>query len=280
MKFIDKLEKSFEETKSLLQIGLDPNPNLFPHELRHKKNSILDFCIGIVDATAEYACSFKPQIAYFSANRAEEQLEELCSYIKNKYPNLPIVLDSKRGDIGSTAENYAIEAFERYKVDALTVNPFLGFDSIIPYMEWKDKGIIVLCRTSNPSGSDLQFLQLNNGLLLYEYIAKLVSKEWNKNNQFGLVVGATYPKELSIVRKIIGERMPILIPGIGFQGGDIKSTVLSSINQKGNGIIINSSRSILYASNNDNWKESASFAAKSLRDSINNIINNKFCKII
>ncbi|EPY14972.1 orotidine 5'-phosphate decarboxylase [Angomonas deanei] len=265
MNFIEKIEKSWEKSNSLLQIGLDPNPKNFPYELKDKKNSILKFCIEIVDATAQYACSFKPQIAYFSALRAEEQLEELCSYIKNKYPFLPIVLDAKRGDIGTTAEQYAIEAFERYNADAVTINPFLGLDSILPYMEWKDRGIIILCKTSNPGGSDLQFLELKNGMMLYEYIAEIVSTKWNTNNQFGLVVGATYPKELSIVRKIVGERMPILIPGIGFQGGDIKNTVLSGINKINRGVMINSSRSILYSSKDDNWREAASDSAKSIK---------------
>ncbi|MBW0454262.1 MAG: orotidine-5'-phosphate decarboxylase [Candidatus Kinetoplastibacterium crithidii] len=273
MNFIEKIEKSWEESNSLLQIGLDPNPKNFPYELKNKKNSILKFCIEIVEATAQYTCSFKPQIAYFSALRAEEQLEELCSYIKDKYPLLPIILDAKRGDIGTTAEQYAIEAFERYKADAVTINPFLGLDSILPYMEWKDRGIIILCKTSNPSGSDLQFLELKNGMMLYEYIAEIVSKKWNTNNQFGLVVGATYPRELSIVRKIVGERMPILIPGIGFQGGDIQNTVLSGVNKTNRGIMINSSRSILYSSKDDNWRKAASESAKSLKNLINNFLN-------
>ncbi|WBF65800.1 MAG: orotidine-5'-phosphate decarboxylase [Candidatus Kinetoplastibacterium crithidii] len=279
MNFIEKIENSWKQSNSLLQIGLDPNPKNFPYELKDKKNSILEFCIEIVKATAQYACSFKPQIAYFSALRAEEQLEELCSYIKDKYPLLPIILDAKRGDIGATAEQYAIEAFERYNADAVTINPFLGLDSILPYMEWKDRGIIILCKTSNPSGSDLQFLELKNGMMLYEYIAEIVSKKWNTNDQFGLVVGATYPRELSIVRKIVGERMPILIPGIGFQGGDIENTVLSGINKINKGIMINSSRSILYSSKHDNWREAATESAKSLNNLINSFLNHEHSTI-
>ncbi|UOF94132.1 MAG: orotidine-5'-phosphate decarboxylase [Bordetella sp.] len=276
MNFIEKLENSWKISKSLLQVGLDPNPTLFPEEFRNQSNSIFEFCRCIVDATAFYVCSFKLQIAYFSAYKAEDQLEELCSYIRNNYPNLLIVLDSKRGDIYSTSKNYAYEAYERYQAHAVTVNPYMGFDSIEPYLEWNDRGIIVLCLTSNSGSSDFQFLNLSNGEPLYLYIAGLIADKWNKNSQFGLVVGANHTNELFKIRKRIGNAMPLLIPGIGFQGGNIKDTVDAGINIDGNGIMINSSRKIIYASSNNNWMEAA---AESARDYCNEI-NNARCEKI
>ncbi len=271
MKFIQKLEHAWKINQSLLQIGLDPNPNLFPYEFQGKSNSIFRFCREIVDLTAKYVCSFKPQIAYFSAYRAENQLEALCIYIREKYPNLPIVLDSKRGDISSTAKYYAYEAFERYQAHAVTVNPYMGFDSIEPYFSWEDRGVMVLCLTSNFSGKDLQHLRIKNGDPLYLYIADLVANHWNITEQCGLVIGATYSNELAIVREKIGNKIPLLIPGIGTQGGDIFSTVTAGINSFGSGIMINSSRSILYASNGKNWRDIVSKSALKLRDKINSI---------
>ncbi|AFZ83590.1 orotidine-5'-phosphate decarboxylase [Candidatus Kinetoplastibacterium blastocrithidii TCC012E] len=275
MNFIKKIKNSCDRNNSLLQVSLDPDPKQFPKELSTNKRSILEFCKGIIEATAEYISSIKIQIAYFSAYRAEDELEEICSYIRNNYPYLPIILDSKRGDIGNTSEKYAIEAFDRYKADALTVNPFMGLDSIEPYLEWKDRGVLVLCRTSNPGGSDFQSLKMINGTPLYLHIAQVVSKEWNTNSQFGLVAGATFPKELSIIRKAIGEDMPLLIPGIGAQGGDIYSTVVSGTNSNCSGAMISSSRSIIYASNNDNWREASSTAAKKFMNDINLSRNKK-----
>lgn len=269
MKFIKKFEDSCNRNNSLLQVGLDPDPKRFPKELAGNKKSILEFCKGIIDSTAEYISSVKMQIAYFSASRAEDELEEVCQYIRSNYPYLPIILDSKRGDIGDTSIKYAIEAFERYKADALTVSPFMGLDSIEPYLEWHDCGVLVLCRTSNPGGSDFQSLKMINGTPLYLHIAQVVSKEWNTNSQFGLVAGATFTKELAMIRKTIGEDMPILIPGIGAQGGDVYSTVMSGTNGKCSGAMISSSRAIIYASNDDNWREASSIVAKKFRDDIN-----------
>ncbi|AGF48983.1 orotidine-5'-phosphate decarboxylase [Candidatus Kinetoplastidibacterium galati] len=269
MKFIKKIEQSCDRNNSLLQVGLDPDPKRFPKELAGNKKSIFEFCKGIIEATAEYISSVKMQIAYFSAYRAEEELEEICAYIRSNYPYLPIILDSKRGDIGDTSEKYAIEAFERYKADALTVNPFMGLDSIEPYLEWEDRGVLVLCRTSNPGGSDFQSLKIIDGTPLYLHIARVISEEWNINSQFGLVAGATFPKELALIRKTIGEDMPILVPGIGAQGGEVYSTVVSGTNNNCSGAMISSSRAIIYASNNDNWREASSIAAKRFRDDIN-----------
>ena len=269
MTFLKKLQNAWAASDSLLQVGLDPDPQRFPAELQGRPDAIFEFCRGIVDATAPYASSFKPQIAYFAAHRAEEQLEALCGHIRAAYPDIPLVLDAKRGDIGSTAENYAREAYERYEADAVTVNPYMGLDSVEPYLAWKDRGIVVLCRTSNPGGSDLQFLKMADGQPLYLHVAGLVADRWNKDGQCGLVVGATFPNELAAVRQRVGDAVPLLVPGIGAQGGDVQATVRSGRNGAGTGMMINSSRGIIYASKGEDWREAAAAAAKSLRDAIN-----------
>lgn len=269
MTFIQQLEQAWSDGNTLLQVGLDPDPGRFPRELDGKSDAIFQFCRDIVDATAPYACSFKPQIAYFAAHRAEDQLEALCAHIRDKHPGLPIVLDAKRGDIGSTAENYAREAYERYGAHALTVSPYMGMDSIEPYLAWKDRGVIVLCRTSNPGGSDLQFLKLENDEPLYLHVSGLVADKWNAEGQCGLVVGATFPNELAAVRQRIGDAVPLLVPGIGAQGGDITATVNAGRNAAGTGMMINSSRAILYASGGDDWRDAAAKAARDLRDAVN-----------
>ena len=245
MNFIDKLAAAWKSNDSLLCVCLDPDISKFPADWKNRPDAILAFCKGIIDATADMACAFKPQIAYFAALRAEDQLEELCTYMRTVYPHIPIVLDAKRGDIGATAEQYAREAFERYGADAVTVSPYMGFDSVAPYLEWKDRGAIVLCRTSNAGGSDLQFLQVD-GVPLYQHVARLVAHKWNTNGQCALVVGATFPQELAQVRGIIGD-MPLLVPGVGAQGGDVAATVTAGKTAPGLGMMINSSRAILYA---------------------------------
>lgn len=267
--FIDKLAAAWTANDSLLCVGLDPDMQKLPDQLQWEPNAIYAFCKEIIDATAGLACAFKPQIAYFAALGAEEQLEALCRYLHEHYPHIPIVLDAKRGDIGATAEQYAREAFERYRADAVTVNPYMGFDSVAPYLEWKDRGVIVLCRTSNPGGSDLQFLDVG-GRPLYQHVAHLVAEKWNTNGQCGLVVGATFPKELEQVRKIVGD-MPLLVPGIGAQGGDIDATVAAGRTAAGTGMMINSSRAILYAKPlaGENYPQAARRVAQETRDAIN-----------
>lgn len=267
MKFIEKLNKAWQDQDSLLMVGLDPDTRRFPAELQNKPGAIKEFCIKIVDATAEFVCGFKPQIAYFSALGAEDQLEDICAYIHENYPNLPIVLDAKRGDIGSTAEQYAREAFERYKADAVTVNPYMGRDSIQPYIDYGDKGVIILCRTSNVGGADLQDIRLASGTPLYLHIADQVARVWNTSGQCALVVGATYPEEIDQVRRRVGD-MPLLIPGIGIQGGDIRATVHAGRTTNGTGMMINSSRAILYASTDENWEEAAARTARATRSAI------------
>lgn len=230
---------------SMLCVGLDPEPAKFPGVWKDDPARIFDFCAAIVDATKDVVCAFKPQIAYFAAQRAEEQLERLMAHIQAVAPQVPVILDAKRGDIGATAEQYAREAFERYRADAVTLSPFMGLDSIEPYMKWAGKGLILLCRTSNPGGSDLQAQRLDSGALLFEHIARLAAGEWNRGGQLALVVGATFPAEVARVREL-APTLPLLIPGIGAQGGDAEATVRAGW-RAGGPIVVSSSRAVLYA---------------------------------
>ncbi|NLY27473.1 MAG: orotidine-5'-phosphate decarboxylase [Alcaligenaceae bacterium] len=268
MTFHDKLLNAWNTSNSLLTVGLDPDPVRFPEHLQNSPDAILEFCLGIIDATAAYACAFKPQIAYFAAHRAENQLEAICTYLRTHYPHLPIILDAKRGDIGSTAEQYAQEAFDRYQADAVTVNPYMGTDSLAPYLARQDKGVIVLCRTSNPGGSDFQFMQTADGTPIYLHVASMAAERWNNHKQCALVVGATFPEEIARVRARVGD-MPLLIPGIGAQGGDVNATVKAGATTDGTGMMINSSRAIIYASAGANWQQAAELAARQTRDAIN-----------
>ena len=269
MNFIDKLSAAWTRNDSLLCVGLDPDLARFPAELRDAPDGIVRFCKAIIDATADLACAFKPQIAYFAALGAEAQLEAICRYLRDTYPHIPLILDAKRGDIGATAHQYAREAFERYGADAVTVNPYMGCDSVEPYMEWADRGVIVLCRTSNAGGSDLQFLDVG-GQPLYQHVARLVAEKWNRNGQCALVVGATFPEELAQVRAIVGD-MPLLVPGIGAQGGDVAATVRSGRTAGGAGMMINSSRAIMYATpqEDEDFVAAARRVARETRDEIN-----------
>ena len=263
MNFMDKLHAAERAHQSLLCVGLDPDPAKLPGAWRGQPDRIFDFCARIVDATADLVIAFKPQIAYFAAHRAEAQLERLMDHMRANAPAVPIILDAKRGDIGSTAEQYAIEAFERYGADAVTLSPFMGFDSVQPYLAHAGKGAFLLCRTSNPGGDDLQSQRLASvpgQPLLYEHVAQLAQGPWNVNGQLGLVVGATYPAEIERVRQL-APTLPLLIPGVGAQGGDALATVRAGYRQHNGGtsgpIIVNSSRAILYASNHDDFDQAA-----------------------
>ena len=253
MRFTDQLTAAQAANASMLCVGLDPEPAKFPGDWAGDARRIFDFCAAIVDATKDVVCAFKPQIAYFAAQRAEDQLEQLVAHIHRVAPGVPVILDAKRGDIGSTADQYAREAFERYRADALTLSPFMGLDSIEPYMRYTGKGLILLCRTSNPGGSDLQAQTLQGGERLFEHIARLAAGEWNTRagGQLGLVVGATFPNEVARVREL-APTLPLLIPGIGAQGGDAEATVRAGWRaateaQPGGPIIVSSSRAVLYA---------------------------------
>ena len=259
MNFTDQLRAAERQNDSMLCVGLDPEPSRFPAELKGDASRIYDFCAAIVDATADLVMAFKPQIAYFAAHRAEAQLERLIAHIRQAAPQVPVILDAKRGDIGSTAEQYAIEAFERYGADAVTLSPFMGFDSVQPYLKYHNKGAFLLCRTSNPGGDDFQPQRLagvQGSPRLFEHIAALAQGPWNLNGQLGLVVGATYPAEIARVREL-APTLPLLIPGVGAQGGDALATVRSGWRgqRRVDGgcdttgpIVVNSSRAILYAS--------------------------------
>jgi orotidine-5'-phosphate decarboxylase len=272
MNFLDMLRAAGRQNGSMLCVGLDPEPTKFPDRLKGDANKIYDFCAAIVDASADLVSAFKPQIAYFAAHRAEEQLERLMEHIRRVAPQVPIILDAKRGDIGSTAEQYAIEAFERYGADAVTLSPFMGFDSVQPYLKYEGKGAFLLCRTSNPGGDDLQNQRLasvEGQPLLYEHVARLAQGPWNLNGQLGLVVGATYPAEIERVRAL-APTLPLLIPGVGAQGGDAVATVKAgwrgSATEDTGPIIVNSSRAILYASAGDDFAGAARREALRTRD--------------
>jgi orotidine-5'-phosphate decarboxylase len=272
MTFLEQLQGAERQNGSLLCVGLDPEPSKFPAGMKGDASKIYDFCAQIVDATADLAISFKPQIAYFAAHRAEDQLEKLMEHMRRNAPHVPVILDAKRGDIGSTAEQYAKEAFERYGADAVTLSPFMGFDSVQPYLKYHGKGAFLLCRTSNPGGDDLQNQRLasvEGQPLMYEHIAKLAQGPWNLNGQLGLVVGATYPAEIERVRSL-APTLPLLIPGVGAQGGDAVATIKAGYRQSQGAttgaVIVNSSRAILYASSGDDFAEAARQEAMRTRD--------------
>ena len=272
MTFLDMLRAAERHNDSMVCVGLDPEPAWFPGALRGDASRIFDFCAAIVEATADLVIAFKPQIAYFAAHRAEDQLERLMAHMRQVAPGVPVILDAKRGDIGSTAAQYAVEAFERYGADAVTLSPFMGFDSVEPYLKYHGKGAFLLCRTSNPGGDDLQSQRLSSvpgEPLLYEHIAGLANNNWNLNGQLGLVVGATYPAEIERVRAI-APTLPLLIPGVGAQGGDAAATVKAGWRGDAQGtvapIIVNSSRAILYASAGKDFAQAARREALKTRE--------------
>ena len=275
MNFIQQLHQAERLNDSLLCVGLDPEPARFPGAWKGDASRIYDFCAAIVDATKDLAIAFKPQIAYFAAHRAEAQLEQLMAHIKRVAPKVPVILDAKRGDIGSTAEQYAREAFERYQADAVTLSPFMGFDSIEPYLRYPDKGAILLCRTSNPGGDDWQNQRLADvpgQPKLYEHLARLAQTDWNRNGQLGLVVGATYPGEIARVREL-APSLPLLIPGVGAQGGDAVATVKAgwrgTAEATSGPVIVSSSRAVLYASAGEDFAAAARRVALQTRETLN-----------
>jgi orotidine-5'-phosphate decarboxylase len=268
MTFIERLNAAWRKQDSLVCVGLDPESTRYPGALSSSPDRVFAFCRAIVDATADLVCCFKPQIAYFASQRTEEALERLIAHIHTNYPDVPVILDAKRGDIGSTAQQYATEIFDRFGADAATVNPYLGHDSLKPFLDRREKGVVVLCHTSNPGARDLQELDVG-GRPLYQHVADIVSRQWNEHGNCALVVGATYPKELADVRAIVGDDVPLLIPGVGAQGGDVAAVVENGRNSRGDGLMISSSRAILYASTGDDFAAAARAATLALRDEIN-----------
>jgi orotidine-5'-phosphate decarboxylase len=272
MGFIEQLRARWNASNSLVCVGLDPDPAKFPPMFADREDAIFEFCRDIVDATARYACAFKPQIAYFAAHAAEDALTRLIAHIHVVHPGIPVILDAKRGDIGSTASMYVIEAFDRFAADAVTLNPYMGRDSAQPFLDRLGKGCVFLCHTSNPGARDFQELDISNGSgagqPLYQRVAEAISQHWNGYGNCALVLGATFPQELKVIRGIVGD-MPLLIPGIGAQGGDVEATVRNGKAADGTGLMINSSRGILYASQGSDFASAATAAAKTLRDEIN-----------
>ncbi len=266
-RFFERIEQRQKELQTRLCVGLDPDPGLIPEACQQSDRPIFEFNKAIVDATHDLASCFKPQIAHYASEAAEDQLQETIDYIQSR--GVPVLLDAKRGDVGNTAEMYARELFERYGADAVTVNPYLGKDSLQPYLDYADRGVFVLCRTSNPGGSDLQNLVLDSGQTLYEHVAQTARDEWNSNNNVGLVVGATRPEELRRIRNICGDMM-FLLPGVGAQGADIREMMGAG---QGGGMLISSSRAILYAGPGEDFAEQARRVARETLDEIRRYSN-------
>jgi len=272
MHFMQSLHQAWQRNDSLVCVGLDPEPAKFPAHLRDHPDAVFEFCRVVVDATADLVCAYKPQIAHFAALRAEDALERLIAHIHDAHPDIPVILDAKRGDIGSTAQHYASEAFERYRADAVTLNPYLGRDSIQPFLDRADKGVILLCHTSNPGAADLQDLLVESTdgerLPLYQHVARTIARDWNAQGNCALVTGATWPEQLAQVRALVGD-MPLLVPGIGAQGGDVQAVLRHGRATDGTGLMISSSRAILYAGSGEDFAQAARQATESLRQTIN-----------
>jgi orotidine-5'-phosphate decarboxylase len=267
MGFMQALRARWSDADTLVCVGLDPEPAKFPARFAGDSDAVFGFCRDIVDATAGFACAFKPQIAHFAALGAEDALARLIAHVHAAHPGIPVILDAKRGDIGSTAMHYAAEAFDRYAADAVTANPYLGRDSVQPFLDRADRGVVILCRTSNPGAGDLQDLVVD-GRPLYQHVAEKVARDWNGHGNCALVVGATWPEQLREVRAIVGD-MPLLVPGVGAQGGDAEAVVRNARTADGTGLLVSSSRAILYASTGDDYATAAGAAARDLRDLLN-----------
>lgn len=267
MSFMQKLAAAWREQQSLVCVGLDPEPSRFPARFAASAKPIFEFNKAIIDATADLVCAYKPQFAHYAAAWAEDQLLDTIAYIRERAPNVPVILDSKRGDIGSTADYYAKEAFVRYGADAVTVNPYMGGDTIEPFSKYEDRGVILLCRTSNPGAGDLQD-RLIDGRPLYQHVALDAATQWNKHGNLCLVMGATSPSQLADVRALVGD-MPFLVPGVGAQGGDAEAVIRFGATADGTGLMINSSRGVLYASKGEDFAQAARAATELLRQQIN-----------
>lgn len=263
MKFSDKLQRAWESSGSMVCVGLDPQLDRLPECIRGAEFPFLEFNRRVIDATLSYACAYKPQFAYYAGENRLDELRETMAYLRQVAPDRVVILDAKRGDIGSTADQYAREAFEVYQADAVTVNPYMGGDTLVPFTRFADKGVVVLCKTSNPGSAELQDLKLEAGHPLFLEVAERASRDWNTNHNLSLVVGATYPRELAEVRLRVGD-MPLLVPGIGAQGGDLEATLKAGLRPDGWGLLINSSRGILYASSGEDFAEAAGKAAREL----------------
>lgn len=268
MTFMEMLGNAWKVNNTLVCVGLDPDPKKMPPCVLDEKYPVFAFNKAIVDATKHAVCAYKPQAAMYAGMDADAELKMTIDYIHETAPEVPVILDAKRADIGNTTAMYAKEAFERYRADAVTVNPYMGMDALKPFLDCADKGVIVLCRTSNGGAKEVQELRLESGELLYEHVAKLISGAWNYNRNTMLVAGATFPEELGRIRKIVGDT-PLLVPGIGAQGGDLAGVLRNGLTSAGTGLVINSSRGIIYASNGPDFAEAAGRAAETLKNQIN-----------
>lgn len=264
MNFVDKLQQAGRRNNSLVCVGLDPDPKLMPEKI-----GVYEFNKAIIEATSDLVCAYKPNLAFYEA-MGDEGMAALRNTVKSVPSHIPVIADAKRGDIGNTSKAYAKALFEILGCDAATVNPYLGFDAVEPFLQYADKGTIILCRTSNAGAKDFQSLlcQTPTGLRpLYEIVADK-AQEWNTRGNVGIVVGATYPNELKQIR-LQHPNLPILIPGIGAQGGDVAVTVKNGVSPQRDKAIINSARQIIYASKGPDFAEAARKACLSLRDEIN-----------
>ncbi|MDD5596729.1 MAG: orotidine-5'-phosphate decarboxylase [Victivallaceae bacterium] len=267
MTFLEKLDGIWKKNDSMVCVGLDPDLDKLPACLKSLEFPIFEFNRQIIDATSDLVCAYKPQAAYYAGQNADDQLKMTIAYIREKHPEIPVILDVKRGDIGSTAQMYAREAFERYQADAVTLNPYMGFDTLKPFLDHAESGVIILCRTSNPSSCELQEL-VCGGRTIFEHVAVLARDKWNYNKNVLLVIGATFPEELGRIRKLCPE-MPFLVPGVGAQGGDVKKVIENGAAADGFGLVINSSRGIIYADGTENFAAASRKAALKLRATIN-----------
>jgi len=276
MSFTERLKKVVKKTGSSLCVGLDPDHEKLPSKFANSEFPYFDFNKEIIEATKSLVCAYKPQFAHYAAFGRENELMMTIDYIKQVAPEVVVILDSKRGDIGNTANYYAKEAFERYKADSVTINPYMGHDSVNPFIKDPAKGAFVLCRTSNVSSPDFQnIISKESGQTLYMEVAQKVFNEWNTNGNCGLVVGATYPKELAEIRKLVGEKVPFLVPGIGAQGGSISDVISASYSGPGS-LIISSSRAIIHNNSSDDFAKAAKMEASRLKCEINDNISSIF----
>ncbi len=269
MSFHDKLNTIIEKNNSLVCVGLDSDFDKLPESIKQKEYPQFEFNKAIIDATHDLVCVYKPNPAFYEArgDRGVRELKMTCDYINNQYTGIPVIIDAKRGDIGNTNDGYAKYVFDYLGADAITVMPYMGIESLAPYFKREGKGIIVGCHSSNPGAKEFQELKINEKPL-YEIVAEELVKQYGTNPNTMIFMGATYPEQLTEIRKIVGD-MTFLVPGVGTQGGDVESTVKAGLNSQKNGIMINASRSIIFASRGEDFAEKAREETKKLRDQIN-----------
>lgn len=271
MSFYQMLRGAWAANNSLVCVGLDPDYSKLPECVKNTKRPIFTFNKAIIDATKDLVCAYKPQAACYASADADADLKDTIGYIHEVAPGVPVILDAKRADIGNTSRMYAEEAFVRYGADAVTVNPYMGMEAIKPFLDYADKGIIVLCRTSNPGAKEVQDIILESGEKLFLYLAGRIANEWNYNHNVLMVTGATCPDELGEIRRKIGNEVALLVPGIGAQGGDLEGVLREGLTPDRTGLVINSSRGIIFASKGEDYAEAARREAAKLRDAINKL---------